>query len=90
MTQSQKLTKIGNLLNRIAKYLARYELILDRKSILILKSVKSFLDTVPAKEKQETLINTCIYYDMRYDPTQLGLRSFYELEGYLEHLINED
>ncbi|MAH45907.1 hypothetical protein CMI37_08750 [Candidatus Pacearchaeota archaeon] len=90
MSEAQKLTKIGNLLNRVAKYMARYELILDKKSVSILKKLSVFLKTIPTKRKRKTLIKTSIYYDNRHNPNQLNLRSFLEIELFLEELLNEN
>jgi hypothetical protein len=89
MSEKDTLLKIGNLLNRIAKYIHRYELALDEPSLDLLSNLKRYLSKVPIKTKQKVVINTSIYYNNTFNPLQNNLRSMHEVEQYLDALISQ-
>ncbi len=87
MTLNQKLIKIANLINRVAKYTSRYDLTIDNPSKEILKSLQSFMKAVPLEKKRKVIVSTSIYYNGTFNPTQNNMHSIHEIETYLNNIL---
>jgi hypothetical protein len=90
MSMDSKLKKIGVLFNRVLKYQDRYDLSLSKDTLSILVELTAFAKKAGTKTTDKIFVDSGIYYNGTYNPSQNNLVSITEIVNKVSWVIKEN